>query len=68
MNYLALKAAKGNGLLILNVAETDKGEKTFVFPLTLTFRRLISRNFLKPCQLSKIMPVAYIVIVSNQSH
>jgi len=67
MNHLALKAAKGNGLLILNVTEMDNGEKTFFFPLTLAFRRRITRTFLKHCKLSKIMSVAYIATVSNQS-
>jgi hypothetical protein len=37
MNILALKAAKGNGLLILKVTEMDNGEETFFFPLTLAF-------------------------------
>jgi hypothetical protein len=37
MNHLALKAAKGSSLLILNVTEMDKGEEIFFFPLTLAF-------------------------------
>jgi len=68
MNHLALKAAKGNGLFVLNVTEMDNRENTFFFPLTLSLRRRITRIFLKPCQLSEIMPVAYIATVSNQSH
>ena len=68
MNHLALKAAKGNGLLILNVTEMDNGKETFFFPLTLAFWRSITRTFLKPCQLSKITPVTYIATVSNQCH
>jgi len=68
MNHLALKAAKDNGLPILNVTEIDNGDKTFFFPLTHALRRRNTRIFLKPYQVSKIMPVTYIVTVSNQSN